>query len=74
MAGGIIRYARVANDEADKARDRAVVLLMRHGVTKATFDFDAAFALFLRENDGAGTLCKSLVRNRKYIYESLNEI
>jgi hypothetical protein len=74
MAGGIMRYVRVANAEADRARDRAVLVLMRHGVTKATFDFDAAFALFLREKDAAGLLCKSLVRNRRYIYESLNEI
>ncbi len=69
-----MRYVKVANEEADRARDRAVVVLMRHGVTKATFDFDAAFALFLNEKDGAGLLCKSLVRNRRYIYESLNEI
>jgi hypothetical protein len=74
MAGGIMRYVKVANAEADRARDRAVVLLMRHGMTKATFDFDAAFALFLGQREGAGLLCKSLIRNQRYIFDSLNEI
>ena len=74
MAGGIIKYVRIANAEADRARDRAVVVLMRHGMTKATFDFDAAFALFLKQEDGAGLLCKSLIRNQRYIFDSLNDL
>lgn len=70
-----MRYVKVANEEADRARDRAVVLLMRHGMTKATFSFDEAFALFLTlKNGDAGLLCKSLVRNQRYIFDSLNDI
>lgn len=68
-----MRYVKVSGQEADRARDLVVLVLMGAGVTRFEYSTQKAFDVFAGMPN-SDILRKAFLRNEKYVFNCLNEI